>query len=116
MSTYGELAPIVGAALRFTASVTDVTGAPVNPDTLSLTFRAQGQSAIGPFTWTNPPGSDASGNVIYSGTVGSFYCDYTLPNAGNWTYSWNAEPSSGVDTTATSVITEGEILVSQSGV
>lgn len=116
MSGHGEITPIVGAALRFTATITDVTGAPVNPDTVSLTFRAQGQTAIGPFTWTNPPMSDPSSVVIYTGTVGSFYADYTLPNSGVWTYQWNAEPSSGLDTTATSCIVEGEILVSQSSV
>lgn len=115
MSLYGELTPIVGSALRFTATITDVTGAPVNPDNLRITFRAQGQSAVGPFTYTFPDG-DPESVVIYTGTVGSFYADYTLPNSGNWTYQWWAFPSSGLDTTATSAIVEGEILISQSGV
>jgi hypothetical protein len=115
MSTYGEITPIVGAALRFTASITDVSGNPVNPDNVSITFRAQGQTPIGPFTYTFP-GGDPSSNVVYTSTVGSFYCDYTLPNAAVWTIQWNAFPSSGLDTTATSVIVELEQLVSQSGV
>lgn len=115
MTSYGEITPIVGSALRFSATITDVNGDPVNPDNVSITFRAQGQTAIGPFTYTFPSG-DPSTNVVYTGTTGSFYCDYTLPNAGVWTIQWAAFPSSGLDTTATSAIIEGEQLVSQSGV
>jgi hypothetical protein len=111
--SYGELTPLLGGALRFTANIVDVNGDPVNPDTVAIGWRCQGQPVIGPFTWTNPPGSDPSNNVVYSGTVGSFYCDYTLPNAGVWTYQWDCQPSSGADTTATSAIIEGEITVSQ---
>lgn len=113
--TYGIPTPIVGAALRFTATITDVDGNPVNPDTVALTFRNQGQTAIGPFTWVNPPGSDPD-DVVVNVTTGSFYADYVLPNSGVWTYQWNCQPDSGSDTTATSVIVEGEILISQSGV
>ena len=112
---YGEPTPIVGAAIGFLASVTDVNGDPVNPDTLSITFRAQGQVALGPFTFIEPSG-DPEGVVLYTGTEGSFRADYVLPNSGNWTYQWNAQPSSGFDLTATSAIVEGEILVSRSGV
>lgn len=113
-SQYGEPTPIVGAATGFLASVTDVNGDAVNPDTLSVTFRAQGQPAVGPFTFTEPSG-DPDGVVLYVDT-GSFRADYLLPNAGLWTYQWNAQPSSGLDITATSAITEGDVLLSQSGV
>jgi hypothetical protein len=112
---YGNLTPIVGSALRFTANVLDVSGDAVNPDNLSITFRCQGQAAIGPYTYTFPSG-DPSSNVIYTGTVGSFYCDATLPNAGVWSVSWHAFPSSGLDTTATDAITELEQLISPSAV
>jgi len=114
-SGYGTPSPIVGAAVRCIALVTDVDGDPVNPDTLSITFRAQGQTALGPFTYTFP-GGDPSSTVTYTGTAGSFFADYTLPNSGVWTYQWHAYPSSGLDTTATDAIVEGEIVVSNSGV
>jgi len=113
--SYGEISPIVGAALRFKASITDVNGNPVNPDNVRITFKCQGQSAVGPFTYTFPSG-DPSSNVVYTGTVGSFYCDYTLPNAGVWTVQWFVFPSSGLDTTATDAIVELEQVVSTSGV
>jgi len=113
--SYGEITPIVGSALRFAALVKDVNSNPVNPDNLRITFRCQGQTAIGPFTYTFPSG-DPSNNVVYTGTVGSFYCDYVLPNAANWTYQWFAFPSSGLDTTATEWKVEGEVLISPSGV
>lgn len=112
--TYGELTPIVGAVLRFTASITDISGNPVDPDTVKLTFRNQGQASIS-YTWVNPPGADPDLVIINSGT-GEFYADYALPNSGNWTYQWDAQPLSGTDVTATSAIIEGEILVSASGV
>jgi hypothetical protein len=115
MSSYGEITPIVGAVLRFAASVTSISGTPVNPDTFAISFRCQGQPVIGPFTYTFPSG-DPSYEVVYTGTVGSFYCDYALPNAGVWAVSWNAQPSSGLDTTATSVIVEDEVTLSASAV
>ena len=114
MSTYGDITPIVGAALRFSATITSIAGTPVNPDSLILTFRAQGQPAIA-YQWLNPPGSDVTGTIINTAT-GSFYADVTLPNAATWTFQWNAQPLSGSDTTATSVIIESEILISASGV
>ena len=113
MTLYGDLTPIVGSSLRWLATVEDVNGNPVNPDNLSIAFRAQGQSLIGPFTYTFPSG-DPQSIVVYTGTIGSFYVDYTLPNAANWTYQWHAFPSSGIDTTATDAIAEGEILISAS--
>ena len=115
MTSYGEITPILGAALRFSANIVDVSGDPVNPDTVSISFRCQGQPVLGPFTYTFPSG-DPSSTVVYTGTVGSFYADYVLPNSGVWSVSWAAQPSSGLDTTATSAIVEGEVTVSQSAV
>ena len=110
---YGEHTPIVGSVLRFNASIYDIANALVNPDTVTLTFRCQGQPAIS-FEWINPTG-DVTGTIVNSST-GVFYADYQLPNSGSWTYQWNCVPSSGTDTTATSCIIEGEILISASGV
>ena len=115
MTMYGDISPIVGATLRFIAPVLDITKSPVNPDNLSVAFRCQGQPAIGPFTYTFPSG-DPSSNVVYTGTVGSFYCDYTLPNPGVWTVQWHAFPLSGLDATGTDVIIEREVTLSASAV
>lgn len=115
MTIYGNITPIVGSTSRLLANVVDVTGAPVNPDTLSITLRCQGQAVVGPYTYTFPSG-DPSNNVVYTGTEGSFYCDFLWPSAGVWSFEWSAQPSSGLDTTATSAITDGEQLVSVSSV
>lgn len=112
--TYGELVTIVGGTNVLDITVKDINENLINPDTLTVTFRAQGQPAV-VFVWTNPPGSDPE-NVIVNVTTGSFTADYKFPNSGNWTYQVSAQPLSGLDTTATSWIVEGEILVSASAV
>jgi hypothetical protein len=113
--SWGEITVIVGAGTQLDIAVNDVSGSPVNPDTLAVTFRCQGQPAVGPFTWTNPPGIDPSATITNTG-VGTFTADWTPTSAGSWTYSVSAQPLSGLDISGTSWIKEGEILVSRSGV
>ena len=103
---------VEGSVVRFyTAKVfTSLTGLPVDPDTVTFSYQVQGQTAVS-FTWTNPTG-DPSLTIVHLGT-GDFKADIqTLGHPGTWTWQWSGQPSSGMDTTKTSVIDEGELVVS----
>ena len=104
---------VEGSVIRFyTAKVfTSLAGVAVDPDTVKFTYQVQGQPEIS-FTWTNPTG-DPSATIVNLGT-GNFKADIqTLGFAGTWTWQWSGQPgTSGIDTSKTSVIDEGELIVS----
>jgi len=107
---------IEGTTVRFltTTPFTSIAGTVVNPDVVTFSYEVQGQNPV-TFTWTNPTG-DTSGTIVNTAT-GYFEADIaTNNNAGVWTWQWACHPSSGVDTTATQVVTEGTLTVSPTSV
>ena len=103
---------VEGSVVRFyTAKVfTALSGIAVSPDTVTFSYQVQGRTTV-TFTWTNPTG-DPSGTIVNLGT-GNFQADIqTLGLPGTWTWQWSGQPSSGLDTTKTSVIDVGELIVS----
>ena len=103
---------VEGSVVRFyTAKVfTALSGVAVNPDTVTFSYKVQGQTAV-THTWTNPTG-DPSLVLVNIGT-GNFQADIqTLGLPGTWEWEWSGQPSSGLDTTKTSIVDVGELIVS----
>jgi hypothetical protein len=103
---------IEGATIRFYTSkaFTSLAGTAANPDTVKFSYEVQGQTSV-VYTWTNPTG-DPSGTIVNTGT-GLFQADInTLGYPGTWTWLWDGQPLSGVDTTKTSALDTGEVVVS----
>jgi len=81
---------------------------------VTFSYQIQGQTSV-KFTWTNPTG-DPTGTIVNSAT-GYFYANVpTAGLAGVWTWQWASHTSSGIDTTGTTVVAEGSITVSPTGV
>jgi hypothetical protein len=107
---------IEGTTIRFftTTPFTSFNGTVVTPDTVTFTYEIQGQTPV-TFTWTNPSG-DHTGTIVNTAT-GTFYANIpTTGKAGVWTWQWAGFSSSGLDSTATTVVAEGSITVSPSSV
>jgi len=108
---------IEGSTIRFYTSqpFTSISGTIVNPDVVKFAYEVQGQAPV-EFTWTRPTG-DPTGTIINTST-GYFQADIqTAGNAGTWTWQWSGQPNnSGLDTTNTSVVTEGTVIVSVASV
>lgn len=104
---------VEGSVVRFytTKAFTALSGVAVNPDVVTFSYEVQGITTV-TYTWTNPTG-DPSGTIVKTGT-GLFQADIqTLGYPGTWTWQWSGQPgSSGLDTTKTSVIDDGELIVS----
>ena len=105
-----------GAAIQLTTKdypFTSLGGTAVNPDTVTLQVSVSGQTPVS-YTWTNPTG-DPTGTIVHDGT-GIFHANLPTANlAGVWNVIWSGQPSSGMDTTATSAVWQGEITVSPVG-
>jgi len=105
-----------GATLRLTTQdypFTSIAGSVVTPDVVTLQVSVQGQTPQ-TYTWTNPTG-DPTNTIVKTGT-GVFYADLaTTGLAGVWNVIWSGQPSSGLDTTHTSAVWQGEITVSPVG-
>lgn len=105
-----------GATIRATTSdypFTSISGTVVNPDIVTLQVSVQGQTST-TYTWTNGSG-DPSGTIINDAT-GKFHADLpTAGLAGVWSVIWSGQPSSGLDTTSTSAVWQGEVTVSPVG-
>jgi hypothetical protein len=105
-----------GATLRLTTQdfpFTSISGTVVNPDVVTLQVSVQGQAGA-TYTWTNPTG-DPSSTIVHDGT-GIFHADLsTVARAGVWSVIWSGQPSSGLDSTKTSAVWQGEITVSPVG-
>jgi hypothetical protein len=106
---------IEGSTLRFYTSTpfTSFAGTVVTPDVVTFTYKADRQPSV-TFTWTNPSG-DPTGNIVNTGT-GTFQVDVpTLNLPGTWAWRWSGQPgASGLDTTHTSVVTQGTVQVADS--
>lgn len=103
---------IEGSVIRFYTATpfTSLGGTVVNPDTVVFSYEVQGRAPVS-FTWTNPTGDPT--NTIVNVSTGNFQADIqTLGLAGTWTWQWSGQPSSGLDTTKTSIIDDGEVIVS----
>lgn len=108
---------IEGTVVRFYTATpfTDIAGVAVTPDVVYLKYQVQGQTEV-TYTWTNgntPP--DPTYTIVNDGT-GNFYADIdTTSYPGTWTWGWSCEPGvSGLDTTKTQVVWQGEVLISPS--
>lgn len=106
---------IEGSTLRFYTSTpfTSLAGSAVNPDVVTFTYQVERQAAV-TYTWTNPTG-DPSGVIVHDST-GVFHADIsTLNLPGEWSWRWSGQPgSSGLDTSHTSVVTQGTVQVADS--
>jgi len=105
-----------GAALQLTTAdypFTAINGTVVTPDMVTLQISVQGQTPL-TYTWTNPTG-DPTNTIVKTGT-GTFYANISTTGlAGVWNVIWSGQPSSGLDTTHTSAVWQGEITVSPTG-
>jgi len=105
-----------GATLRLNTQdypFTSISGTVVNPDVVTLQVSVQGQTPQ-TYTWTNPTG-DPTGTIINTST-GTFHADLSTGGlAGVWNIIWSGQPSSGMDTTKTSAVWQGEVTVSPVG-
>jgi len=107
---------IEGSTIRFYTSspFTSINGTVVNPDNVTFSFEIQGQTPV-EYTWVNPTG-DVTGTIINTAT-GYFQCDISTDGLpGVWNWQWACFPSSGIDTTNTAVVTEGDVTVSPTSV
>ena len=104
---------VEGSVIRFYTAkpFTALSGIAVNPDVVTFSYEVQGKAPVS-FTWTNPTGDPTS--TIVNTAVGTFQADIqTLGLAGTWTWQWSGQPGiSGLDTTKTSIIDDGEVVVS----
>lgn len=108
---------ISGTTVRFYTSTpfTSIGGTVVDPDVVTFAYAVQGQTT-NTFTYTNgatPP--DPTLTIVKTG-VGAYQADIvTTSLAGVWAYKWEGQPGvSGLDTTKTSAIFNGEVTVSPS--
>jgi hypothetical protein len=105
-----------GTTIRFYTSTpfTSISGAVVNPDVVKFAYQIQGQTPV-TYTWTNPTG-DPSAKIVNTAT-GYFQADISTNGlSGVWTWQWSGQPSTGIDSTHTAVVTSGTVTVSQSGI
>ena len=104
---------VEGSVVRFYTSkvFTSLSGVAVNPDIVTFTYSVQGRASVS-FTWTNPTG-DPSATIVNLGT-GDFKADIqTLGSPGTWRWQWSGQPgTSALDATKTSVVDDGELVVS----
>jgi len=109
MTTYYE-----GAVIRLTTQdypFTSIGGTVVTPDVVTLSIQIQGQT-ITTYTWTNPTGDPTS--TLVNTATGIFHADLqTAGLPGTWNYVWSGQPSSGMDSTKTSAVWQGVVVVSQ---
>lgn len=94
---------------------TSITGTIVDPDVVTFAYSVQGQTTV-TYTYTNgntPP--DPSLTIVKT-AVGTYQADIsTTALPGTWAYKWEGQPGvSGLDTTKTSAIFNGEVTVSPS--
>lgn len=91
---------------------TSISGAIVDPDIVTFAWAIQGQTTV-TYTYTNgnsPP--DPLYKIVRDGP-GLYHVDIpTAGYAGTMTWQWSGQPSSGLDTTATSVVYDGETVIS----
>ena len=76
---------------------------------VTFKYEVQGQTAV-TYTWTN--GSGDPTNTIKNDATGYFHCDIPTNVAGVWSWQWASHPSSGIDTTGTTVVSKGTMTVS----
>jgi len=105
-----------GATIRLTTAdypFTSIAGTAVNPDVVTLSVSVSGQP---PQTYTYTQGTgDPTGTIVHDGT-GIYHADLSTTGlAGVWNVIWSGQPSSGIDTTKTSAVWQGEITVSPTG-
>ena len=108
---------INGTTVRFYTSTpfTAISGTVVDPDVVTFAYSVEGMTAQ-TFTYTNgnvPPDPTLTIVRTAAGTYQADISTYGLP--GNWAYKWQGEPGpSGLDTTKTAVVWNGEVTVSPS--
>lgn len=106
---------VEGSVIRFYTAkpFTSLAGTTVNPDVVTFSYQVQGSAAV-TFTWTNGQVPPDPTNTIVNTSTGNFQADIqTLGLAGTWTWQWSGQPGvSGLDTTKTSIIDDGEVIVS----
>lgn len=105
-----------GASLQLTTKdypFTSISGTIVDPDVVTLQVSVSGQTPQ-TYTWTNGSG-DPTSTIVHVST-GVFYANLSTTGlAGVWNVIWSGQPSSGMDTTKTSAVWQGEITVSPTG-
>jgi hypothetical protein len=74
---------LIGRRIRYTVTLTDYdTGAPADPENLTLTFHNLASGARITYEWP------ISTEIVHDG-VGAFHADITLPEAGRYWYRWH---------------------------
>ena len=108
---------IDGTTIRFYTSTpfTAISGTIVDPDVVTFAYSAQGQTTV-TYTYTagqTPP--DPTLTIVKTAT-GTYQADIsTTALPGTWAYKWEGQPGvSGLDTTKTSAIFNGEVTISPS--
>ena len=100
--------PAVKGAIPFTA----IDGTIVDPDVVELEYSVQGETEV-TFTYTRgntPP--DPTNTIVRDG-VGIYHADIdTTDLPGTWSWGWSCRAGSGADTTQTTVVWEGEVVIS----
>ena len=108
---------IDGTTVRFYTSTpfTSISGTVVDPDVIVFAYAAQGQTTV-TYTYTTGQITPDPTYTIVRDATGTYHADIsTTALTGTWAYKWSGQPGvSGLDTTKTSAIFNGEVTVSPS--
>ncbi len=122
---------IEGVTIRFTTSsatapagviqigsgqpFTSMSGTIVDPDVVTFAYANQGQTTV-TYTYTAGATPPDPSYMIVKTAVGTYQADIsTTGSPGTWAYKWEGQPGvSGLDTTKTSAIFNGQVTISPS--